>query len=136
MRDDGARAYLGTDAVNNPEALVTAILLGVVGFLSSIPTVEANDRLLARGQALAERRCSPCHAIGRHDPRPHDIVLPFRDFHERYPISMLVDARDTGVISGHDEMPGFDLSQRQSEIHALLAYIDSFAPSSKRYVKR
>jgi hypothetical protein len=44
----------------------------------------------------------------------------------REPGSVLVDAQDTGVMSGHDEMPMFELAQ--SDVSALLAYIDSFAP--------
>ena len=58
-----------------------------------------------------------------------DIVLPFRDFHERYPIPMLVEASESGFISGHDEMPGFDLSE--SEMRSLLAYIDSLPPTTR-----
>ena len=114
--------------MNNTGDRVAAVLAGV-GALG-IPAAVADDQLLARGQAIAAQKC---YAIGRHDLRPHDIVLPFRDFHERFPIPMLVEAKDTGVISGHDEMPGFDLSQ--SEIRALLAYIDSLAPNEQRYVK-
>jgi hypothetical protein len=46
---------------------------------------------------------------------------------------MLVEARKSGEISGHDEMPGFILSAR--DMRALLAYIDTFAPKDKRYIK-
>jgi hypothetical protein len=46
---------------------------------------------------------------------------------------MLVDAQATGVISGHDEMPMFELSH--GDLNALLAYIDSFAPVGLRYLK-
>jgi hypothetical protein len=46
---------------------------------------------------------------------------------------MLVDAQATGVISGHDEMPMFELSH--SDLNALLAYIDSFAPVGLRYLR-
>jgi hypothetical protein len=46
---------------------------------------------------------------------------------------MLIDARQTGVISGHDEMPMFELSHE--DMRALLAYIDSFAPEGLRYVR-
>jgi mono/diheme cytochrome c family protein len=108
----------------------------LAGFLASAPgphSAGAEDRLLAQGEAIATQKCSPCHAIGRHDARPHDIVLPFRDFHQRYPIAMLVEARKSGELSGHDEMPGFVLSA--SDMRALLAYIDTFAPKEKRYIK-
>jgi cytochrome c len=88
---------------------------------------------LERGRAIAEQKCAHCHAIGHDDERPHAIVTPFRELHTRYPIEMLVDARATGVISGHDEMPMFELSR--ADMYALLAYIDSFAPDGLRYVK-
>jgi hypothetical protein len=46
---------------------------------------------------------------------------------------MLVNARESGIISGHDEMPMFELSRQ--DMYALLAYIDSFAPEGLRYVR-
>jgi hypothetical protein len=46
---------------------------------------------------------------------------------------MLIDAQKTGIISGHDEMPMFELSR--ADMRALLAYIDSFAPEALRYVR-
>ena len=119
--------------MSSPKRRVATIIASVVALASVARSAVADDQLLARGQAIAAHKCSPCHAIGRHDARPHDIVLPFRDFHERYPIPMLVEAKESGVISGHDEMPGFELSE--SEMRALLAYIDSFAPNDQRYVQ-
>jgi mono/diheme cytochrome c family protein len=95
--------------------------------------VAQSPSILARGRAVAEEKCARCHAIGRDDEPPHDIVTPFRDLHSRFPIDMLVDAQASGVISGHDEMPMFELSQ--SDVNALLAYIDSFAPAGRRYVR-
>jgi mono/diheme cytochrome c family protein len=88
---------------------------------------------IGKGRTLAHEKCARCHAIGIDDEPPHDIVTPFRDLHLRFPIEMLVDAQITGVISGHDEMPMFELSQ--GDINALLTYIDSFAPPSRRYLK-
>jgi hypothetical protein len=46
---------------------------------------------------------------------------------------MLIEARTSGVISGHDEMPMFELPRQ--DIDALLGYIDSFAPKGMRYVR-
>jgi hypothetical protein len=46
---------------------------------------------------------------------------------------MLIDAQRTGILSGHDEMPMFELSR--ADMRALLAYIDSFAPEALRYVR-
>jgi mono/diheme cytochrome c family protein len=89
--------------------------------------------MLDRGRAIAARKCAACHATGRDDERPHAIVTPFRELHTRYPIEMLIDALRTGIISGHDEMPMFELSRE--DMRALLAYIDSFAPEALRYVR-
>jgi hypothetical protein len=89
--------------------------------------------MLERGWAVSARKCAPCHAIGHDDERPHAIVTLFRELHTRYPIEMLVDAWRTGIISGHDEMPMFELSRE--DMRALLAYIDSFAPEGLRYVR-
>jgi mono/diheme cytochrome c family protein len=94
--------------------------------------VAAAQSPTARGRAIAEQKCARCHAIGRDDERPHAIVIPFRDLHTRYPVDMLVEAKATGVISGHDEMPMFEL--RAADMAALLSYIDSFAPAHLRYI--
>jgi mono/diheme cytochrome c family protein len=94
----------------------------------------SEDDALKKGYAIAVEKCSHCHAISHNDPLPHAIVIPFRQMHTRYPIAMLIEARDRGVISGHDEMPMFTVSQ--PEMRALLAYIDSLAPDAPAYVPR
>jgi len=108
----------------------------VLVILRALQTSEAaaqSSSMLERGRAIAARKCAACHAIGRDDERPHAIVTPFRELHTRYPIDMLIDAQETGVISGHDEMPMFELSRE--DMRALLAYIDSFAPGALRYIR-
>lgn len=89
---------------------------------------------LERGRAIAEARCSVCHAVGLTDESPTRINVntAFRQLSERFPIPMLEDAARTGYISGHDEMPGFQFSME--DITALLTYIDSMAPAGARYV--
>jgi mono/diheme cytochrome c family protein len=110
------------------------MLVLVILWALPVPEVVAQAlSTLERGRAIAARKCAPCHAIGRDDERPHAIVTPFRDLHTRYPIEMLIDAQRTGVISGHDEMPMFELSRE--DMRALLVYIDSFAPEGSRYVR-
>lgn len=97
---------------------------------------EAQADRIAWGQAIAEAKCSVCHATGAagESPAPANADTPFRRLHERYPIPMLVEAAQTGDISGHDEMPGFHFSLE--EVTALLAYIDSLAPEKPAYVPR
>lgn len=96
----------------------------------------AMDEARARGHALAEAHCAECHAIEAHDESPTAVNAntAFRDLSLRFPVPMLEEARETGSISGHDEMPGFDFGL--DEIRDLLAYIDSFAPDGKRYLGR
>jgi cytochrome c553 len=108
------------------------VLVALWAFQAPEATAQTSS-MLERGWAIAARKCAPSHAIGRDDERPHAIVTPFRELHTRYPIEMLIDAQKTGVISGHDEMPMFELSRE--DMRALLAYIDSFAPGSRRYVR-
>ena len=109
------------------------LVLVILWTLQAPEAVAQTSSMLERGRAIAARKCAPCHAIGRDDERPHAIVTPFRELHTRYPIEMLVDARRAGIISGHDEMPMFELSRE--DMRALLAYIDSFAPPGLRYVR-
>lgn len=94
----------------------------------------AEDDALKRGYAIAVEKCSHCHAISHNDLPPHDIVIPFRLLYTRFPIAMLIQARDQGVIAGHDEMPMFTVSQ--PDMRALLSYIDSLAPDAPAYVPR
>jgi cytochrome c553 len=108
-------------------------VLVVLGTVQAPEAVAQTSSMLERGRIIAARKCAPCHAVSRDDERPHAIVTPFRDLHTRYPIEMLIDARKTGVISGHDEMPMFELSRE--DVRALLAYIDSFAPEALRYIR-
>ena len=108
-------------------------VLVILWTLQAPEAVAQTSSMLERGRVIAEQKCAPCHAIGRNDERPHAIVTPFRELHTRYPIEMLIDAQETGIISGHDEMPMFELSRE--DMGALLAYIDSFAPEGLRYVR-
>ena len=45
---------------------------------------------------------------------------------------MLSKAARSNVVSGHDEMPMFELETR--EMAALMAFIDSLAPIRRRYL--
>lgn len=66
------------------------------------------------------------------DESPHKITPPLRTLAADYPIPMLVEALKTGVVSGHDEMPMFDLGVDGAR--ALVAYIDSLNPKGPHYL--
>lgn len=112
-----------------------AAILGVSGF-SGASVAAGEDARVTHGRAIAEAHCAVCHAVGPADASPTRVNenTAFRLLHERYPIEMLVEAAETGIISGHDEMPGFEFSLEDAE--ALLAYIDSLAPDKPGYVTK
>lgn len=103
--------------MRNGSWLAKAACLFPILTLVVFPARAENDAL-KRGYAIAVERCSHCHAISHDDIPPHAIVIPFRQLYTRFPISMLVEARERGVIAGHDEMPMFSLTA--ADVRALL----------------
>jgi tetratricopeptide (TPR) repeat protein len=85
-----------------------------------------SDRLIAQGQALAQRNCAWCHAIGKAGDSPNPRAPPWRDLLKRHPILALRDPLTRGIARPHDEMPKFELSA--SEIDTIIAYINSLSP--------
>jgi mono/diheme cytochrome c family protein len=109
----------------------TACVVSILNLIALPARAEKNE--LRRGYAIAVEKCSHCHAISHDDIPPHAIVIPFRQLYTRFPIPMLVEARERGVIAGHDEMPMFSLTIPDTS--ALLSYIDSLAPDAPGYVR-
>jgi mono/diheme cytochrome c family protein len=116
--------------MRNGSGLAKAACLFPILTFVVFPARAENDAL-KRGYAIAVERCSHCHAISQDDIPPHAIVIPFRQLYTRFPIPMLLEARERGVIAGHDEMPMFSLTA--SDVRALLAYVDSLAPHAPGY---
>jgi len=115
---------------SSPGILAVAVFTAIAG----LGARAQSPAMVQKGQVIATQKCGKCHATGRTDERPHAIVIPFRDLHTRYPIEMLTDARKTGIIAGHDEMPMFELVGE--DMLALLSYIDALAPpGSPGYAK-
>jgi cytochrome c len=79
-----------------------------------------------RGQAIAEKQCARCHAVGLTGTSPMGLAPPFRDLSQRYPIETLAEALAEGIVTGHPAMPHFTFHPR--EIDALLTYIESLTP--------
>lgn len=85
---------------------------------------------VAKGQALVEKHCARCHAIGSADASAHDQAPPFRDVVTRYPAEHLAEALAEGIQSGHPDMPVFVFEPE--DINAFLAFLDSLAPPPER----
>jgi len=78
---------------------------------------------IAAGEAMAQRYCATCHAIGRAGDSPNPAAPPFRRLAERYPVNALEEAFAEGVLVGHPAMPEFQLSPAQ--IDDLVGYLET-----------
>ena len=84
------------------------IILGFFpGFALSIGFAFGQSSPAARGEAIAQRHCARCHAIGDAGASPMGLAPPFRDLSKRYPIETLEEALAEGIVVGHPAMPRF-----------------------------
>ena len=85
--------------------------------------VAADATLAARGQALLDKNCSRCHAIGATGESTHTQAPPFRVVAKKYPPASLAEALAEGIVSGHPDMPEFTFEP--NEIEAIIAYLET-----------
>jgi mono/diheme cytochrome c family protein len=78
---------------------------------------------IGEGRRLAEVNCATCHAIGVSGESRHPMAPPFRTLSRNYPVNALEEAFAEGIISGHRDMPQFQLEPAQ--IDDLVAYLNS-----------
>lgn len=79
-----------------------------------------------RGQDIALRLCSGCHAIPPVDVSPVPEAPLFTDLAERWPLDSLAEALAEGILVGHEEhvvMPEFTFEPQ--EIEDFLAFLES-----------
>jgi mono/diheme cytochrome c family protein len=86
-----------------------------------LPAAAADN--LKQGEALLNRNCAPCHAVGRSGDSPRKDAPPFRVLGQRYPIDSLEEALGEGIMSGHPDMPEF--SFKADDVGAIIAYLKS-----------
>lgn len=100
--------------------------LAVVGLacaiaMSGASPATAQDPSVARGQKIAQERCSKCHATGRADASPDPKAPPFRVVGKNYPLEHLAEALAEGIVTGDNNMPEFKFGPK--DIDAILDYI-------------
>jgi cytochrome c len=97
---------------------------GVMLLLAGNP-VAAQDAvaLEKRGEELAARHCSMCHAIGRTGMSPHAEAVLFRTLSRKYPVESLEEALAEGMVAGHPDMPEVKLSA--GDVGAFIAYLNA-----------
>jgi mono/diheme cytochrome c family protein len=102
------------------EGLCIAIGLLVTAMVTQDVFAQASPTL--RGEAIAQRQCARCHAVGASGDSPMGRAPPFRELSKRYPIENLAEALAEGIVTGHSGMPQFTFDPR--DIDALLTYIN------------
>ena len=80
-------------------------------------------QLAVAGREIAVKNCARCHGVGMDDASPHKAAPPFRDVVERYPSENLAEALAEGIVSGHPDMPVFEVDIIQ--LQDIISYIAS-----------
>lgn len=75
------------------------------------------------GEALLQKNCAGCHAIGQGGESPNPKSPPFREVLKRYDPGNLEEALAEGIVTGHNEMPEFVFDPDQ--IGEIVAYLRS-----------
>ena len=78
-----------------------------------------------KGRIFVESNCARCHAIGLDDDSHMPEAPPLRTLHNRYPIDSLTEAFAEGIVTGHPQMPEFQLDI--DTISDMLAYIKTLS---------
>ncbi len=78
---------------------------------------------VARGQTIVELYCAPCRATGSTGESALKGAPQFRLLSQKYPIKTLAEAFAEGIVTGHPNMPEFQLLPH--EIDGILAYLQS-----------
>ena len=89
----------------------------------------AQDPSVARGQQIAQEKCSRCHAIGKADASPERKAPPFREIGKKFPLEHLAEAFAEGIVTGDNNMPEFKFDPR--DIDAILDYIAEMSSGSR-----
>ena len=91
------------------------------------PIASESDRRIREGQALAERNCSGCHAIGAQGRSTNGKASEFRNLSRLYTLLALREPITRGIAAPHDQMPQFVLSDEQ--VDTIVAFINSLSMS-------
>ncbi|MDX2205929.1 MAG: cytochrome c [Hyphomicrobiaceae bacterium] len=104
--------------------VIRALALATAVWLLLAPRADALAQPSAgKGEEIAARLCSRCHAVGRKGESPMGLAPPFRALSKRYPVENLAEAFAEGIVTGHPAMPRFVFSP--PEIDALISYLQS-----------
>jgi cytochrome c len=100
--------------------------LTVLALLFAIPSRAEDEAPVKRGRALAEVKCSPCHAIGPVGKSINPIAPPFRTLLQVYRVEEMEQALEEAIadaLKAPHSNPPFALSR--AEMDDLIAYLKS-----------
>ena len=109
-------------------AVQKALLAGLIGNsallgFGLVHALAADKSLINKGEWLAKKNCSRCHAIGKEGDSPHPQAPAFRTLSSKYPIKQLEEALAEGIVSGHPDMPVFVFGPH--DVEAIIQYLQS-----------
>ncbi len=108
-----------------PRHTTLGLMIALAALLPAATAQSANN--MEKGKAFVERHCARCHAIGLNDDSHMPEAPPLRSLHTKYPIDSLTEAFAEGIVTGHPQMPQFQLDA--DTISDMLAYIKSLSGS-------
>ena len=95
--------------------------LAAIALLFASASSAAAEDDLARGEALLQKNCGACHAVGRTGASANKEAPAFRTLGQRYPIESLEEALAEGMLSGHPAMPEFTFDA--DDVGAIIDYL-------------
>lgn len=96
-----------------------AIILLLLGTSIGFAEERRPSPLEQQGQALAERMCSECHAIGKSGRSPHANAPAFRALDRRVDMDGFMERLREGLMVGHPDMPTFRFTREDARAFVL-----------------
>jgi len=97
--------------------------VALIAALSSLPLVALAQDPSETGRALLEQSCATCHAIGKTGDSPRPGAPPFRGLGRSYDLDGFARQLQTGVVSGHPDMP--EVKFKEEDARAAAVYLRS-----------
>ena len=113
----------------NSAVRAVAGVLAIAVAASHFSPVWAQGDSIARGQKIAQEKCSKCHSIGKADASLDRKAPPFREIGKNFPLEHLAEALAEGIVTGDNNMPEFKFGPR--DIDAILDYIAEMSSGSR-----
>lgn len=108
-------------------ARLCSVVIASVALMSCTMALNALDgqdvNSMARGRALAQDKCSACHAVGASGTSPHPAAPSFGMIGKKYSTAGLGRELEAIATVGHYEMPRIPISPEDRV--DIIAYIES-----------